>query len=197
MTARPGAMRLALAAAVVVVAGLLGIAGLLLWRQHRATLTSGAQLVGRAAPDFRLKRLDGEPGDLALSDLQGRPVLLEFFATWCPPCQRIGSAVAEFAANYSDRGLVTLGVSFDDAESVAKLPEYLASHHVGFPVVGEGRGHAGAVKDAYGVLSIPHLILISPDGRIASADLSAATPEETLRNLQLAVLPRLAKAVTR
>ena len=182
---------IALVAAVLFAAAILGSTALLILRQHRAERVSGAHLIGRPAADFRLARLDGQPGGIALSDLRGRPVLIEFFATWCPPCERIGSAVAEFAARHESRGLATIGVSFDTAETVAAIPAYLAKHGVRFPVVGEGKGHAGAVMQAYGVESIPHLILIDAAGRIATSDLAGASPDETTRNLQLAVLPHL------
>ena len=86
-------------------------------------VTTGDDWTGHAAPDFVLDTLDGRR--LRLSDLRGRVVLINFWATWCAPCALEMPWLAEFDARYRARGLTILGISVDDAsrERIAKMVE--------------------------------------------------------------------------
>ncbi len=69
------------------------------------------QAVGPVAADFTLKNLDGE--DVKLSDFKGKVIILDFWATWCPPCVKEIPHFNELAGEYADSGLVMLGISLD------------------------------------------------------------------------------------
>jgi thiol-disulfide isomerase/thioredoxin len=148
-----------------------------------SALTSGQRLVGQQVPTLKAKRLDGQAGELDLSAYSGKPILIAFFATWAKSCDATSPAVAAFAKELADKGLVTIGVSLDTADTVTNLASYLARQGIEFPIIGEGFGWDGELDDVFYVESIPTLILIGPDGVVAAVDLAGTTADETLRNL--------------
>ncbi|MGE5618840.1 MAG: TlpA family protein disulfide reductase [Sphingomonadaceae bacterium] len=78
--------------------------------------------VGNLAPDFSLKGLDGQT--VRLSELRGKPVLVNFWATWCPPCRQEMPDLEKVYQRYRDEGVVFLGVNKEeDAETVRKFVE--------------------------------------------------------------------------
>ncbi len=76
--------------------------------------------VGNQAPDFNLKSLDGK--SVRLSDFRGKPVLVNFWATWCPPCREEMPTLEKAYQKYRDQGVVFLGIDKqEDAETVRKF----------------------------------------------------------------------------
>ncbi len=112
------------------------------------------------APDFTLKDLDGKTVHLA--DLRGRVVLVEFWATWCPPCQASIPGMERLYRSYAEKGLVVLGVSMDEGSSES-LKTFAAEKGITYKVV---RGD-DEVAGKYLVRSIPSLFLVNKDGMIA------------------------------
>jgi peroxiredoxin len=86
---------------------------------------------GRAAPDFVLERLGG--GQLQLSDLQGQPVLLNFWASWCPPCKEEMPAIVDEYTRYKDDGLLVVAVNLQEAD--AKVRDFAQEYGMDFPIV--------------------------------------------------------------
>jgi len=126
--------------------------------------------VGDIAPDFdvplddgtsyRLHDLDGNP--VRLEDLRGKAVWLNFFATWCPPCQGETPILRDLAERYEDQGLEVVGVSVQEttADDVHAYAErYQLPYTIGF----DGSGH---VFHQYRVYALPTQFFIDPDGRI-------------------------------
>ena len=101
------------AAALALVAGLLG---LLVWK---LTHQQHAPRVGAAAPAFTLRRLDGD-GSVSLASLRGRPVVLNFWASWCIPCKAEATALERAWSRYRGDGVVFLGVDFHDVTGDAR-----------------------------------------------------------------------------
>src|SRR5689334_20599579 len=87
--------------------------------------------VGKAAPEIQLPLYGG--GDFSLADLRGKVVVLDFWATWCPPCVASMPHVEETAGRYADRGVMLYAVNVDDPpETIAK---FLAAHPTRAPIV--------------------------------------------------------------
>ena len=112
------------------------------------------------APDFTLESLDG--GNVRLSDLRGKAVLLNFWATWCGPCKIETPWLVELQNKYGSQGLQVVGVAMDDSgkEDIAKFAKDMG---VNYPVL-LGKE---AVGDAYGgVPALPESFFIGRDGKI-------------------------------
>ena len=116
--------------------------------------------VGRPAPDFTLPTLDG--GSFRLSDQRGRPVVLNFWATWCGPCQRELPALQHAAAHY-DGTVVIAGV--DQAETAETVQRYVDKLGLTFPIPMDGDQTVG---ERYGVRGLPTTFFIDEHGVIRS-----------------------------
>jgi thiol-disulfide isomerase/thioredoxin len=121
--------------------------------------------LGRAdqAPDFVLERIDGKAGHVRLSDLRGQVVLLDFWATWCPPCLAMMPTLHDLYRAWHPRGVEFVGIDSDGPMATREeLRAFLAQNPFPYPVVVDERNAGGA----YGVSSIPHLVVVGRDGRI-------------------------------
>jgi len=119
-----------------------------------------APVVGHPAPDFVLPALDGS--EVRLADLRGKPVILNFWATWCPPCRREMPALEIVWQQYSQGDVMVLGV--DQGESIAVVSEYVRQNvGVTFPLLLDRSQDVG---DLYLVRSLPTTFFIDADGII-------------------------------
>ena len=115
---------------------------------------------GETAPDFTLIDLEGQP--VSLSDWQGRPVLINFWATWCGPCEVEMPAVQAAYEAHQEDGLVVLAVAVEDtAENVER---FFAKHDLTFqPLMDDG-----VVSRAYRVPGLPTSFFVNADGQITA-----------------------------
>jgi peroxiredoxin len=112
------------------------------------------------APDFTLESLDGK--SMRLSDLRGKAVLLNFWATWCGPCKIEMPWFVDFQKQYGSQGLQIVGVAMDDA-SKADIAKFAKDMGVNYPIL-IGKESVG---DQYGgVPALPESFVISRDGKI-------------------------------
>ncbi len=111
------------------------------------------------APDVSLSLSNG--GAARLRDLQGKVVLLDFWATWCAPCRASGPALADLAGRYGVNDLAVVGISGDEDEAAWR--SYLARHAGGRL---EARDGAGAIGAQFGVRGRPTFVLLDRAGRI-------------------------------
>ena len=142
---------------VVALAAVAGLLGLLIWRvTHRTT----APTIGGPAPSFSLNRVDA-PGKLELASLRGKPVVLNFWASWCVPCKGEATMLEQAWQQYRKQGVVFVGVDYHDVTSDAR--RFLAHHGVTYPSVQDG---SGSIADRYGVSAVPETYFIDRRGRL-------------------------------
>jgi len=115
--------------------------------------------------NFKFKDIQGKP--VALSDYKGKVILLDFWATWCPPCRKEIPGFIELYNTYKSRGLVVIGVSMDDAEDIADVKKYAAQIKMNYPIL-LGAGREDDLKPVFGELPLPTSFVIARDGRICA-----------------------------
>ncbi|WP_328611661.1 TlpA family protein disulfide reductase [Amycolatopsis sp. NBC_00345] len=115
---------------------------------------------GRPAPDFVLPKLDGT-GTLRLADLRGRPVVLNFWASWCAECRDEFSLLREAWPRYRQRDFVFVAVAFQD--TVASAAEFMRQENPEWPAVLDGNSRAAL---SFGVRGIPQTYFVDRAGRI-------------------------------
>jgi len=132
------------------------------------------------APDFAVVDEEGNP--VRLSDFRGRPVVLNFWASWCPPCRQ---EMPEFDSAYKEMGgdVVFMMVDLTDGgrESVATASRFVEGQGYGFPVYFDTRGEAA---DAYGIMSIPATFFIDGEGRVVSSQVGALSKAALARGIE-------------
>ncbi len=119
-------------------------------------------LVGRAAPAFDLPLLFGA-GTIRLSDLRGKVVVLNFWASWCTDCRVEHDALAAAWGRYRDQGVVLVGVAFEDAASSSRA--FAKALGMDWPIVSDT---ASRTALEYGVYGVPETFFIGQDGVVAS-----------------------------
>jgi thiol-disulfide isomerase/thioredoxin len=112
------------------------------------------------APDFSLPAVDGSI--VKMSDYSGKVILVDFWATWCPPCQEMIPVLSRLHKAYSDKGLVILGISLDK-DGLGVLGTFVHENMIPYKVVmGDNR-----ISNAFGgVSSIPTLYMVDREGRL-------------------------------
>jgi len=116
---------------------------------------------GNPSLSFVLKDMNGN--DVNLADFKGRPVLINFWATWCPPCKAEIPWFIEFADKYRDKNLAVIGISVDDSPEDVRA--FAAEYKVNYPML-VGLGH-DELRQAYDASAIiPVSWLIKPDGTV-------------------------------
>lgn len=128
-------------------------------------LFSRTSLVGQIAPDFALDIVTGDSqGDrLHLNELKGQAVLLDFWATWCGPCQVIAPMLDRVSRKHRGKGLVVVGVNTSDEPGLA--PVFAKKKGLSYPIVYDT---GDDVARRYGVSNLPTLVVINPEGKVVA-----------------------------
>jgi len=116
--------------------------------------------VGSQAPDFTLEQVGG--GQVSLGSLRGKIVLVNFWATWCPPCKAELPSMERLYARMKKKGLEILAVNVE-ADGREILPKFLDQHPHTFPVLLDLEGE---VQASYGVFRFPETFVVGKDGKI-------------------------------
>jgi peroxiredoxin len=132
---------------------------------------------GIPAPDFEAQTLDGQP--LKLSELKGKVVLLDFWATWCGPCVAELPAIKKIYDKYKDDGFTAVGISFDRDAATAR--RFVAERQLSWPQVWAEKGDKGPLANLYGVGGIPATFLIGADGKVIDRDVQGEALSKAVR----------------
>ena len=153
----------------------------LVLRPASPTVLGGHPLFGQPAPDFTLRDLDGR--EVRLADYRGRPVIVNFWASWCVPCREEFPLLKAARARYTDQGLEILGVVFDDDPDAAR--RYMARAGATWPGLVDTDDR---VADAYKVNVPPLSFFVDPEGIVRSISYGPP-PSGTIDDRIAALLP--------
>jgi len=166
---------------VAVVVAILGLVVTLALAFRRDPHDIRTGTIGKPAPGFTLERLDGS-GTVALADLSGKVVVVNFFASWCLPCTQENPALVRVYERYRASDVVMLGVNYQESRDNGLA--YVRRMGMGWTTVADDDGR---VALSYGVFGPPETFFIGPDGVIAGRHIgpideaTLVTAIETLR----------------
>ena len=127
------------------------------------TLTGKSNIIftsDKKASDFKLKTLEGK--EVKLSDYRGKIVIIDFWATWCPPCRKGIPDLISLQEEFK-KDLVVIGISLDQQNTIKDLKPFIENYKINYPVV---LGDEKVVKDYGGISAIPTSFIIDQKGNI-------------------------------
>lgn len=127
------------------------------------------------APNFSLKSVDGKT--INLSDYKGKIVIIDFWATWCPPCRKGIPDLISIQKEYN-KDVVIIGISLDDARTIKEVPGFIKDYGVNYPIV---YGDENVVNAYGGIRSIPTAFVIDKKGNIVDKHIGLV-PKDTYVN---------------
>ena len=148
-------------------------------RQRALRYISRPELArARMAPPFALTTTDGQ--QISMDGLQGKVVLLDFWATWCVPCREAMPHIRDVAKKFQGQPLVILSVSLDSDEQ--KWKEFIGKNEMTWPQYRDG-GFTGPIAKIFDVTAIPHTFTIDADGVLQDEHIGDASIEGKLKKL--------------
>lgn len=131
--------------------------------------------IGLTAPDFTLETIDGDT--IALSSLRGNVVLLNFWATWCPPCRDEMPAFQNVYEEFNNDGFMIISITEEVGSELDNVMAFRENYNLTFPILLD---EDGAVNRRYYVTTLPRTLLITPEGVVHKILLGGIT-EDRLR----------------
>ena len=138
--------------------------------------------VGEPAPDFQFKNSDGQT--VSLSDLRGKPVLMNFWATWCPSCRSQLLYMQEKYEEWSGKGLILLAVNV--GESPSRVGSFVQSYNLSLPVLLDINE---VIAWKYNIIGYPTTFFIDKDGIIQGVKIGAFRSKEEIEEYLSQILP--------
>lgn len=130
--------------------------------------------VGNPAPDFSLKTIEGK--EIRLSDLKGKAVLINLWASWCPPCRFEMPGIQAAYESYKNRGLVVLGIDFTVQDNLQDVKVFIQELKLTFPILLDETGDVSA--GLYGMRGLPTSYFIDTQGVIQRIQIGPMLPEK-------------------
>jgi len=145
-------------------------------KQNDAKKINDALAIGTVFPDFNEKDLAGQP--LSITNLKGKVILVDFWATWCGPCVAELPNVLRTYENYHSRGFEIVGISLDEDQT--KLTAFTKEKNMTWPQFFDGLGWGNKLGVKYGIESIPATFLLDGNGKIIGRDLRGEELEQAV-----------------
>lgn len=164
----------------------LGFAWIFISADRSGASTGGkvqAPQQGFLAPDFELKTTTGEM--IRLSGLRGQAVLVNLWATWCPPCRAEMQTIEKVYQQYKDQRLVVLGINMTYQDDPLAIAPFVKERGLTFPILLDDNGQVG---QAYQLKSLPSSYFIRRDGTISEVVIGGPMAEALLRTRIEAIL---------
>jgi cytochrome c biogenesis protein CcmG/thiol:disulfide interchange protein DsbE len=149
------------------------------WSQHTHGTQNSVPGVGAPAIAFELKSMDGKP--VALANFRGKPLIMNFFASWCDPCREEMPLINELAAKAGKDGYAVLGIAVEDTR--AAIMQYAQEANLVFPIALDLNS---TVKRAYRIFGPPATFFIDGQGMIRDVVIGPITPERAREGLKKA-----------
>ena len=156
-----------------------GLVWIFVSADRAGTSTAGeisAPREGFLAPDFSLSTPEGET--FTLSELRGKAVLVNLWATWCPPCRAEMPAMQKLYDEYKDQGFVVLAINMTYQDNPAAVVPFVQENGLTFPILLEGTGEVG---ETYELRSLPSSFFIDRNGIIQEVVIGGPMSEALLR----------------
>jgi len=153
---------------VAVFAAVMALLGLLAWgliKSQRGQVKAGL------APDFTLEGFDGQK--TTLSDLRGQVVIINFWASWCPPCREEALYLEQTWRRYQDQGVVFIGVDYVDTEKEALA--YIEEFHITYL---NGPDLGTRISQAYNIQGVPETFYVAKNGELRGMKVGPLAPPE-------------------
>ena len=130
------------------------------------------------APDFALKSVDGKI--VKLSDYKGKIIIIDFWATWCPPCRRGIPDLVELQKEYK-KDLVVIGISLDAAKTIKDVPGFIKEYGINYPIV---YGDQQVTIDYGGIRSIPTSFVIDQKGNVVDSNVGLVSKDTFVNKIK-------------
>lgn len=164
---------------IVVLALLLGAAWAM-WIAPQSQASEGTAMrpsAGQPAPDFRLTLLDGST--LSLADLRGQVMVLNIWASWCPPCTEELPALQSVWTSYQDADVVLVGAAYQENENDVRAA--VESYGLTYPI---GLDTNDRIASTYGITGVPETFIIDAEGRIAYVHIGPITADQLTQEME-------------
>lgn len=168
---------------IAVIIGVVALLGLLYWGMRRGPSAPVGVVVplNRPAPAFTVTGIDGK--ELTLSDLRGKTVVLNVWASWCVPCEEEAGELNRSYDLYKGRDVVFVGIAFNDDDD--QVRKFVAKHSVVYPVALDPEGR---ISIDLGITGVPETFFIDPQGRLTQKFVGPITARQ-LNSLLAPMVP--------
>lgn len=156
-----------------IVLGVVALLGLLYWGLQRgpnATVGTAAT-IDRPAPNFTVTTLDGK--QLSMSDLRGKTVVLNIWASWCEPCKQEAGELNRAYAQYQGRNVAFVGIAFND--DTDPMRDFVTKYGVPYPVALDPEGK---ISIDLGITGVPETYIVNPDGQMTQKWIGPITAKQ-------------------
>lgn len=166
---------------IIAIGAVAGLLALLVWKLAFGSDAGVAGALAKGenpvAPAFTLSRIDAVGGELSLASLKGKPVVVNFWASWCIPCKDEAPALQETYEKHRAQGLVVLGIDVQDFRQDAR--RFMKRFGMTYPVVYDG---SGSTLGKWGVTGFPETFFINREGRLVGERIQGGIDTERNRD---------------